>query len=307
MDDWTTERMVSMDGKVVIVTGGNSGLGYESVAALGAAGAEVVMASRDARKATAACEQILSRCPDARIRTMIVDLSNLDSVRSFAADFSAKYGRLDVLINNASVMAIAQDRTADGFEAQFGTNYLGHFALTGRLLEVLLATAASRVVSVTSLAARSGTIRFDDLMWREGYNPWLVYAQSKLATMLFAMELQRRLEKAAMGSKSILAHPGFSATQRPSGSAVGSGIFDAIVERIRLRLCQANGMGAFPQLYAATAPELSGGEYVVPRGLGEMRGLPGLAKLPKSGRNAGAARRLWEISADLTGIDFRPL
>lgn len=307
MKDWTAEQMVSMNRKVVIVTGGNSGLGYESVAALGARGAEVVMASRNAQKAGAARDEILTRCPGARVETMILDLASLESVRSFVDGFNARYDRLDVLINNASVMATAQGSTADGFESQFGTNHLGHFALTGRLLEVLLVTPGSRVVSVTNLAARSGAIKFDDPMWREGYNPWVVYAQSKLANMLFATELQRRLEAAGKRTLSLLAHPGFSSTHRRSGFTLEGGVFGAIVERIRLSLCQVQGMGALPQLYAATAPGLSGGEYVVPSGFSEMRGLPKLAKLPKSGRNTDAARRLWDLSVELTGIGFRPL
>ncbi len=238
---------------------------------------------------------------------MSLDLASLASVRSFAEEFKKKYERLDVLMNNAGVMAIPERRTADGFEMQFGTNHLGHFALTGRLLDVLLATAGSRVVSVTSLAADTGRINFDDLMSRKSYSRWTVYGQSKLANMLFGIELQRRLKVAGRETMSMLAHPGVSATNLQKGLADEGGIFGAIAAAVLPLVCQSQAMGALPQLYAATAPELSGGEYIAPRGFYEMYGLPKLAKFPRPGRDAKAAWRLWDASVELTGVDFAPL
>lgn len=297
----------NLTNKVIIVTGGNSGLGFESVKALSAAGATVVMACRNKQRAQSALKEIQSQVPDTTIDLMTLDLASLASIKSFANEFKNKYNRLDVLMNNAGLMAIPQKQTADGFEMQLGTNHLGHFALTGELIETLMQTPASRIVSVTSLAANTGRINFKDLMSKKRYSRWLAYGQSKLANMLFGLELQRRLAAINADTISVLAHPGFSSTNLQAGPAEGGGIAGRLTERMLRPMCQSQSQGALPQLYAATQSDVKGGNYYGPCGAMEMRGEPKRVKLPKAGKNRQDAEQLWTESVSLTGVGFSEL
>ena len=265
--DWSHEQLGDMSDKVVVVTGGNSGLGFECVKIFSAHGAQVVMASRNAGKAAAAIEEISAIQPDARITHMLLDLADLGVVREFCDKFLNRFEQLDVLMNNAGVMAIPQSQTADGFEQQFGSNHLGHFALTGRLLPMLLATPRSRVVSVTSMAANGGQIRFEDLMGTRRYGRWTAYGQSKLANMLFGRELQRRLAESGSHTISVLAHPGFSTTNLSKGPLQGASPVMALVEKTVQLICQPPADGALPQLYAATEAGVRGDDYFGPSGI----------------------------------------
>ena len=308
MSGWSVAQIEDLQGKVVIVTGGNSGLGYESVKELAAKGAEVIMASRNASKAEAAIKDILAAYPNANIKPMALDLADLSSVRAFSEAFHEDYDRLDILMNNAGIMAIPQGKTADGFEMQFGTNHLGHFALTGLLLDLLIATPGSRVVTMTSLAADMGRVDFRDLQWEnKRYSRWLAYGQSKLSNMLFGRELQKRLEKAGVDTISVLAHPGFSSTNLQDGPTVDGGLIGDITKKVTLFLSQSQSDGALPQLRAATANDVSGGEYYGPSGLGQRKGRPVKVRFPLNGKSDTAAARLWEESVQLTGVDYAAL
>jgi len=294
---WTSEQMTDQTGKVAIVTGSNSGIGLEEARALANKGATVVMACRDARRGESAADDIRSGEPAGTVEVMTLDLADLESVRRFADAFKERYDRLDLLVNNAGVMMPPASKTADGFELQFGTNHLGHFALTGLLLDLLLATQGSRVVSVSSQAHRMGAIDFDDLQWeRRPYKEGASYGQSKLANLLFIYELQRRLAAAGADTIAVAAHPGWTGTnlQRHSG------IFKAMNPIFAMKPWQ----GSLPTLYAATADDVRGGEYYGPGGLFEMRGFPKKVDSTDASKDEAVARRLWEISEDLTGVSF---
>lgn len=306
MAAWTLEDIDDLSGKVAVVTGGNSGLGFESVKALAAAGATVVMACRNADKAAAATAEIVGEQPDAEIVNRSIDLASQESVHAFAADFLETFDRLDILMNNAGVMAIPRKETKEGFEMQFGANHLGHFALTGLLIKTLLQTADSRVVTLTSLAAAAGKINFKDLNASARYSRWGAYGQSKLSNMLFGRELQRRLDEAGSNTLSMLAHPGFSATNLQRGPMEGGGIIGAIAGRAMPLMCQPQAAGALPQLRAATDPRARGGEYFGPSGAGQIKGAAVQVKYPPSGRNMTNARRLWELSSEMTDVHYLP-
>lgn len=305
MPQWTISDMPDQTGKVAIVTGANSGLGYESAQALIRHGAHVVIACRNQNKAAAAYAQLEACAPETSLDSIPLDLSDLTSVHDFATAFRDRYDRLDILLNNAGVMAPPRSETADGFELQFGTNHLGHFALTGRLMDTLLATPASRVVTVSSFANLLGRINFDDLQSTHGYQRYAAYMQSKLANLLFALELQRRLERAGAGPISIAAQPGLadtnlqSATAEASGSRVESRIYDLMLGSLSMTAEQ----GARPQLYAATMPDVRGGEYYSPDFL-YFRGYPTSIALPVQARSQETAERLWAVSEALTGVAF---
>ncbi len=284
--------------RVAIVTGANSGIGLEAARVLAAAGAHVVLACRNTAKGEAAAASIRASAPDASLSVRELDLASLQSVRAFAERLPQ--GRLDLLINNAGVMVPPYERTADGFELQFGTNHLGHFALTGLLLARLLATPDARVVTIASGAHKFGRIDFDDLQHERRYHRWAAYGQSKLANLMFALELDRRLKAAGADVLSVAAHPGYAATNLQFAATPSR------VERIgSLVLNRGYAMdavrGARPTLYAATA-EIAGGSYVGPDGLLEMRGEPTLVKPTRAARDPEAARRLWEVSEQLTGV-----
>jgi len=308
MAPWTTADIPPLDGRVIIVTGANSGLGFETALALARAGARVVLACRDQAKGAGAVDRLRAQVPGADVELAPLDLADLASVRTFAAEFSAGHDRLDVLVNNAGVMAIPRRETADGFEMQFGTNHLGHFALTGQLLDRLLATPGVRVVTVTSMAARGAKIRFDDLQGRRHYGPWSAYGQAKLANQLFTLELDRRVAGRA-DLVSVAAHPGYAATnlQMVGPQMSGSGLMERMSRLGNTVFAQSAAAGALPTLYAATAPPVRGGQFFGPDRLFGMRGHPKPVPFLKAATDTGTARRLWEVSEDLTGVRYELL
>jgi len=296
MKKWTAEQILDQTGRVAIVTGANTGIGFETAAALAAKNAAVVMACRNRQKAEAAIERIRHRSPTAKLELIELDLASLASVERFAATFGAGHERLDLLINNAGVMIPPFGRTEDGFELQFGCNHLGHFALTGRLLDLLVETPGARVVTVSSMAHRYGTMDFENLNSEKGYDKMAAYGRSKLANLLFTFELQRRLAAAGSSVIATAAHPGWTGTdlQRHSG----------FFRFLNSFFAQSPPMGALPTLRAAVDPAAAGGDYFGPRGFFEMRGCPKRVGTTAEARNEEDARRLWEISEELTGVSF---
>ena len=303
---WSAEDLPDLSGKTIVVTGGNSGIGYEAAIQFARRQARVVLACRNMDKAHAAAERITALAPGASVEAMALDLSSLASVRGFADAFKARNRMLHVLCNNAGVMAIPYSRTTDGFEMQFGTNHLGHFALTGLLLDRLLAADGARVVTVSSGAHKMGQIHFDDLKLEHGYGKWRAYGQSKLANLLFAYELQRRIEAAGAKLISVACHPGYAATnlQAMGPRMSGSAMMETMMGLANRLFAQSAAMGALPTLYAATAPELRGGEYIGPDGLGEMWGHPVKVNSNAASHDTAAAARLWQISEQLTNVRY---
>jgi NAD(P)-dependent dehydrogenase (short-subunit alcohol dehydrogenase family) len=306
---WTASDIPPQSGKTFVITGANSGIGYEAALQLAGKGAHVVLACRDQAKGQQAVAAIEAAHPAASVALMELDLANLQSIRRFADALRAASPALHGLCNNAGVMAIPYRRTADGFEMQFGTNHLGHFALTGLLLEPLLATPGARVVNVSSNAHKFGSMRWDDLQWERGYRKWFAYSQSKLANLLFSHELQRRLAGAGAGLISVACHPGYAATnlQGAGPRMQGSSVTEAVMEFANRVFAQTAAMGALPTLYAATAPDIRGGDYIGPDGLGEQWGSPKKVQSTARARDADAQRRLWEISEQLTGVRYDAL
>jgi NAD(P)-dependent dehydrogenase (short-subunit alcohol dehydrogenase family) len=306
---WTADDVPELAGRTFIVTGGNSGLGYETARSLARKRARVVLACRDPAKAKTAVDAIALESPAARVEAMELDLASLASVRSFAEAFAARGEALHGLINNAGVMALPRRRTADGFEMQLGTNHLGHFALTGLLLERLLATQGARVVAVSSSAHRPGRIAFDDLHGERRYGKWRAYAQSKLANLLFAYELQRRLAHAGSAVISVACHPGYAATnlQAAGPRMEGARWMERIMRLGNALLSQDAAMGALPTLYAATAADVRGGEFFGPDGFGEMTGYPRRVASSARSHDPAAAAKLWEVSEALTGVRYEAL
>lgn len=303
MTNWTAEQIPDQTGRVAIVTGGNVGLGYESVLALAKKGATVVMASRNLEKANAARREILAQTLNGKVDVMQVDLSDLASVRTFSEAFRHRYDRLDILLNNAGLMIPPYGVTEDGFETQFGVNHLGHFALTGLLLDRVLATPNSRVITVSSSAYRMGRINFDDLQSKQKYSAWRAYGQSKVANIHFMRELQVRLDGIGSSTISASAHPGYAATdlqnpQKTAGIPI-SRIMTAIGNRF---FAQSAAMGALPQLYAATAPGVRGGDFFGPDN--GMKGYPKLEPLQAHAMDRSVEARLWAVSEALTGVKF---
>ena len=307
--NWTTADIPSLSGKTILVTGANSGLGYETALALAGKGAHVLLACRDQGKGRAADAQIRAGHPTAATTLMPLDLASLADIRRFAETVSAQHRRLDVLVNNAGVMALPYRRTADGFEMQFGTNHLGHFALTGLLLPRLLETPGARIVTVSSGFHRLGTIRFDDPQWERGYRKWPAYGQSKVANLLFTYELQRKLTAAKADTISVAAHPGYAATnlQAAGPRMEGSSFAERLSEIGNRLLAQSAAMGAMPQLYAAVAPDVRGGDYFGPSGIGEMWGAPRKVTSNGHSHDPTVARRLWALSEELTGVRYAAL
>jgi NAD(P)-dependent dehydrogenase (short-subunit alcohol dehydrogenase family) len=285
---WTAGDISAQDGRTFVITGANSGIGLEAARALGAAGAHVVVACRDASKGEHAVADLVG---DFDVRRL--DLADLASVRAFAAELD---GDVDVLIDNAGVMAVPRAKTADGFELQLGTNHLGHFALAG----LLLPRIRDRVVTIASQAHRTGRINFGDLQSERHYQRWIAYGQSKLANLLFMMELQRRLDAAGSPLRSVAAHPGYSATNLQSHT---QSIQDQLMGIANRLIAQSAAMGALPTLYAATV-DLPGAAYVGPDGLFEQRGHPRLVDMSGAAKDADTARRLWEVSEELTGVRY---
>jgi NAD(P)-dependent dehydrogenase (short-subunit alcohol dehydrogenase family) len=301
---WTSEQIPDQSGRTAIVTGANSGLGLSTARELSRHGASVVLACRNIEKGIAAQRTIVSDVPQARVEVAELDLGSLASVEAFVTGFRASHGSdgLDLLINNAGVMAPPRRETADGFELQLGTNLLGHFALTGRLIGLMEGRRDARVVTLSSNAHKMGRINFDDLQSERGYRRWSAYGQSKLADLMFALELDRRLRAAGSSIRSLAAHPGYAATNLQTAAAPAA---DRIVMRLtNLVMAQSAETGALPTLYAATEPGLEGGSYVGPDGIGEFRGHPQLVSPNRAARDEQVAARLWDVAEDLTAVRF---
>ncbi len=290
--------MADLSGRCVLVTGANSGIGYETARILAAHGARVLMACRNEQKAEAAILRIRNLHHDAEISFVPLDLSSLASVRVAAAEVMAAEPRLDVLVNNAGVMALPRRETADGFEMQFGVNHLGHFALTGHLLPLLLATPSSRVVSVSSMGHRMGKVDFDNLQGERTYGRWRQYGLSKVANLLFAFELQRRLSMARSATISVACHPGGSVTElsRDAGPLM------KLVDPLARRVMQSAAMGALPTVRAAVDPDVHGGQYFGPEK--GMSGFPVETRSNSYSHDTIVARRLWAVSEHLTGVHY---
>lgn len=302
---WTAADVPDLSGRVAVVTGASAGLGLETATVLAQRGGAVVLACRDEHKADQAASQIGSAAPGADVRTVHLDLASLGSVRQAADEILASYPRLDLLINNAGVMYVPFQRTEDGFELTFGTNHLGHFALAGRLLPRLLDTPGSRVVTVSSLGHRGGTMHFDDLNLTEQYRPEQAYWQSKLANLLFSYELDARLTVAGARTSALAAHPGIVLT----GLWRTSPHWERVAISPRLRLlnfwqAQSPARGALPTLRAATDPAAHGGEYYGPGGFHEYTGYPVRVESTAAAHDPDAQRRLWDISEQLTGVSY---
>jgi NAD(P)-dependent dehydrogenase (short-subunit alcohol dehydrogenase family) len=301
---WTTAQIPDQSGRVALVTGANSGLGLVTARELARAGARVVMACRNEEKGREAVRAVEVRAPGAEVELESLDLASLDSVRGIAERVRERHPAIDLLINNAGVMAPPRGETADGFELQLGTNHLGHFALTGLLLDTLEGREDVRVVTLTSNAHKGGRIAFDNLRGERRYFRWSAYSQSKLANLMFALELDRRLRAAGSGIKSLAAHPGWSATKLQSA---GPPKLDALLMvPVNRFYAQSDEMGALPTLYAATVPGLESGTYIGPDGAGEMRGYPRRVSPSRTARDEAQARRLWEVSEELTGVRIEP-
>jgi NAD(P)-dependent dehydrogenase (short-subunit alcohol dehydrogenase family) len=297
MAPWNVDDIPDQSGRTALVTGANSGLGLHTSIALARHGARVLMACRNPAKADEALARVRSEAPAATVEGVPLDLASLESIRSAAKDVAARTERLDLLVDNAGVMAIPRAMTADGFEMQLGTNHLGHFALTGLLLPSLLKADGARVVVVASDAAKWGRMRFDDLMGERFYFRWLAYGQSKLANLLFLRELSRRA-----GSQLGVAgaHPGYAATNQQTAPGIAGRVM-ALGNRL---IAQSDAAGALPQLYAATMPDVRTGEYFGPDGLLGLRGAPHRVTPIKAAQDDSSARRLWEVSEQLTGVTY---
>ncbi|HEX3309766.1 MAG TPA: SDR family NAD(P)-dependent oxidoreductase [Streptosporangiaceae bacterium] len=294
---WTSDDVPGQHGRLAVVTGANTGLGFETARVLAARGASVVLAVRDTDKGKAAAARIAAAAPGADVMVQPLDLASLESVRAAAAALRARHPGIDLLINNAGVMFPPKQTTGDGFELQFGTNHLGHFALTGLLLEQMLPVPGSRVVTVSSSAHRiHARINFDDLQGERSYSRVAAYSQSKLANLMFTYELQRRLSGAGT-TIAVAAHPGLAATELTRNSPA----ITAVLARL---ISQKAAMGALPLLRAATDPGVLGGQYYGPRGFFGTRGYPKLAKSSRRSHDSATQRRLWTVSEELTGVTF---
>lgn len=301
MSNWTTRDIPSQTGKLAIVTGAG-GIGFETALELARAGAEVIIAGRNQAKGQEAIGKILSSCPQSIVRFEELDLANLSSVTSFVERLHKQDRALDLLVNNAGVMALPKRcTTADGFEMQFGTNHLGHFALTAGLLPLLRRGRQARVVNVSSLAHRRGAMRFDDLQWEQGYQPWPAYCQSKLANLLFTFEMQRRSDADGWGLMINAAHPGYARTDLIDNGPGTSSIFAVLGLMLQPVLSQSAAQGALPTLFAATSPDAKSSGYYGPSGNREMKGLPAAAHVSARALDKESAGKLWQISEQLTG------
>jgi NAD(P)-dependent dehydrogenase (short-subunit alcohol dehydrogenase family) len=295
---WTSDDVPDQQGRLAVVTGANTGLGFETAQVLAGRGASVVLAVRDIEKGKRAAARIAGTAPGANVMVQALDLTSLDSIRAAASELRAKHPRIDLLINNAGVMFTAKQTTHDGFELQFGTNHLGHFALTGLLLEQMLPVPGSRVVTVSSIGHRiRARINFDDLQGERAYSRVGAYNQSKLANLMFTYELQRRLSGAGT-TIAVAAHPGFANSELTRNSPAIAAFFYARV------MSQKAAMGALPVLRAATDPGVLGGQYYGPDGFFGARGYPKLAESSKQSHDTAIQRRLWTVSEELTGVTF---
>ncbi len=305
MTDWSTADIPPLSGRTAVITGATGGLGYETALALAGAGAPVVLTGRNDAKGRDALERIHRQVPDAKISYETLDLASLASVADFAARFAVGHRSLDLLINNAGVMALPKwQQTSDGFDMQFGTIYLGHYALTAHLLPLLRRGNQPRVVNLSSLAHRSGTIDFDDLQGAKSYNPFKAYCQSKLAMLMFALELQRRSNAAGWGLMSNAAHPGYALTDLIANGPGTSGLMGYLGRLLQPFASHSAAAGALPTLFAATSPAAKAAGYYGPNGFYELKGPPAPARIMPRAKDAAVAARLWDVSATLTGVSF---
>ncbi|MGI4828861.1 MAG: oxidoreductase [Janthinobacterium lividum] len=304
---WTAADMPTQAGKTVLVTGANSGIGYQAALELARHGAHVLLGCRSESKGNAALDRLKREVTKASVEIAIVDMASLSSIRAFASQYVSRGGTLDILVNNAGVMAVpSREFTSDGFERQFGTNHLGHFALTGLLMPALSKAVAPRVVTVASLAHRDGKIELDNLQSERSYKPWDAYNNSKLANILFAKELDRRMREAGSSLLSVAVHPGVSKTGITE-TGPGSNTKDLKVRLVKLLgplLMQNDAMGALPTEYAATSPDVHGGEYIGPDGMGEIKGYPKVVQPRPQALDEASGKKLWERSEQLTGVVF---
>lgn len=309
MAKWTADQIPDLTGQTTVVTGANSGLGLETARALSGKGAHVIMACRSADKAKEAVGDIRASHPRASLEVMTLDLSSLASVRSFSEQLKARHRRIDVLVNNAGIMAIPYTKTADGFEMQFGTNHLGHFAMTGLLFDLLLAAPRARIVNVSSQAHLMGKMRWDDLSWERGYSKWAAYGMSKLANLLFTFELAQRIAAKKLPIVACAAHPGYSATNlQYVGADMAGATFTAKLSRtFNPMMGQPASMGALPQLYAACADDVAPSDYIGPDGWFGARGYPTKASAHARAHDAEAMQKLWEVSETLTSVRYAAL
>jgi len=304
-EKWTDANIPDLTGKVIIVTGGNSGIGFEEIKQFARKGAQTIMASRNLIKAEKAAKKIRKKIPNAKIEVMELDLANLDSVTNFTTSFNQKYEKLDVLVNNAGIMMVPYGTTADGFETQIGTNHLGHFALTGLLLDKIKRTEGSRVVNVSSMGHRGGFMDFENFLYDggSGYSKMGAYGRSKLANLLFTFELNRRLKQADLTSIAVASHPGISNTHLADHMY---GIFKVILKPFMGMFIQSPARGALPTIRAAVDPEVKGGDYYGPKGKkNEFKGPPMKVESAEASHNKEDARTLWELSESLTKISFK--
>ena len=305
---WTTASIPDLSGRLALVTGASSGLGLETCRALAAHGATVLMACRSLQRGEAARQALLPDLNGGALDLLDLDLADLASVRRAAAEVGERYGRLDLLINNAGVMAPPRTLSRDGFELQFATNHLGHFMLTLLLLPLLRQSPAARVVHVTSGAQYFGRIAFDDLQGERRYDRWSAYSQSKLANVMTAVELQRRLQAEGSGVLSLAAHPGLARTNlQPTSVAMNGSPIEAFAYRLMGPLFQSAAMGALPQLYAATAPEATPAGHYGPDQLGGMKGYPKPVRMAPAAQDASLRQRLWTVSEELGQAELGPI
>ena len=304
-DKWTAADIPDQTGRTAVVTGANSGLGLITARELARHGANVVLACRNTAKGDECAAAILQDAPEGEVDVQALDLAELASVHAFA---EAQDGPIDLLVNNAGVMGIPRRETKDGFEMQFGVNHLGHYALTGLLMGSLLRAGEPRVVTLSSTAHKFGRMNSDDLQGERRYFRWSAYGQSKLANLLFAFELQRRADDAGSPLRSMAAHPGYAATnlqtRGPEAGGLLTRVEDVLMAVSNRVVAQSDEMGALPQLYAATAADLPGGSYVGPDGFQEQRGHPVAVGSTRAAKDRDAARRLWQVSEELTGVTY---
>lgn len=302
---WSTADIPNLAGRSIVITGANSGIGLEAALVLAEKGAAVTLAVRDTVRGQAAADRIRAAHPGAELEVARLDLADLASVAQFASEWIAAHpDGLDVLINNAGVMAIPRRETTDGFEMQLGTNHLGHFALTGLLVDAL--TPEGRVVTVSSGAHRFGRMNFNDLQSADSYQKWRVYGQSKLANILFALELHRRAEAAGADLRSVSVHPGYASTNLQSAGPQmsGSRLGESLAGLGNRLLAQSAEDGAWPTLMGATDPDVPSGSFIGPTGRMRQRGTPGYETPSEAARDVVAAGRLWDMSTDLTGVAY---
>lgn len=311
MGGWSEADIPDLFGTRILVTGGASGIGFEAARALAEHGAEIIIADRNEQAGKAAPERIRQTAPNAKVEYRMLDLSSQQAVKDFAAAFLAEGKPLDVLINNAGIQPISERRTsADGFELTFGIGHLGHFTLTALLFPLLKAAPEARIVTVASLVHARGTFNWNDLQMERGYSSQRPYNQTKLANLLFARELQRRLDVAGVKIKSIAVHPGVAQTaiganRKQLGKfGLGDHVITAILSFVLPFLGQPASAGALPTMFGAASPDVEGGGFYGPTGAGEMKGPPGPAKIGGLGRDMDAAKKLWAVTEELTGVKF---